>query len=76
MMVDYDLDLEHSANITYYIIANDNRSSSSANELISCLEAFQLKLLTYGVLHLFSMMVSELHQKIFNTVYSNYEVHR
>ena len=76
MMDDYDLDLEHSANVTQYIIANDNRSLSSANELTSCLETFQLNLLTYGVLHLLSMKVSELYHKIFNTVYSNYEVHR
>ena len=62
MMVAHDLDLEHSANVTHYIIANDNRSPSSANELISCLEAFQLNFLTYGVLHLLNMIVSELHQ--------------
>ena len=76
MMVDHDLDLEHSANVTHCIIANDNRLLSSANEVTSCLEASQLNLLTYGMLHLLSMMVSELHQNKFNTVYSNYEVHR
>ena len=61
MMVDYDLDHEHSANVTQCIIANNNRSLSSANELTSCLEAFQLNLLIYGVLHLLSMKVSELY---------------
>ena len=36
---DHDLGLEHSTNITPCIIANDNRSQSSANELTSCQES-------------------------------------
>ena len=35
---DHDLGLEHPTNITPCIIANDNRSQSSANELTSCQE--------------------------------------